>query len=227
MFCRAERTTSEPVAGSVHRLRRTALVSFGRRVRRGTVRVDPDQAHEQNTVFTDPSHHQPVPRVSHGAAQPGAEQRSREVAGPVHRAVRVHHGHQSPGGHGQVPELSKVRTERGHYPRVVRHRFAGNVGFHKSRIAVRVGRQSAVRENDQPVHNHQKQVSGHTGRGGQRKGNNNIVLFDCAMISSEMFRREIVNCYHPSKQYHCFRFINHNKMHGVMLCDQLTKILII
>lgn len=170
MFCRAEGAANEPVAGSVHGIRRASLVFLGRDFCRGVKRVDPHKAHHRHALHADPAVHKFVPDIFDGAAQPGAQQRTRKINGRVHRTVRVHHGHQSAGGHGQVLELPQIRTERGDRTRTVRHRYAGTVGFHESHIVVRHGRKSSVHENVRPVRHRPQQIVRHTGRSGQQEG---------------------------------------------------------
>lgn len=172
MFRRAQVAANEPVAGDIHGVRRAALVLSGRRVRRGAERVDADTAHDRQTVLGHPAGRQPVPRVPDGAPQPFAAQRFREADGRVHRPVRLYHGHQPPGGHGQVPELPKVRAGRGHRAGTVRHRYAGAVGLQQSPTAVRLRRQSAVRENVRSFFDRSQQIPRHTRRSGQQTGNN-------------------------------------------------------
>lgn len=170
MFCRAKSPTDEPVASGVHCVRRAALVLLGRRFRYGAERVDTHQAHYRHAVQSSVAGHKRVPGIPDGAAEPGAEKRAREADRRVHRHIRVRHGHQPPGGHGEIPELPEVRTERGHRRRAVRHRHAGAVGFNQHHSAVRDRRQPAVRENVRSVSHRREQNLRHPRRSGEKEG---------------------------------------------------------
>lgn len=171
VFRRAEGAPDEPVASSVHRIRHPTVVLPGRHVCRGPERVDPDKADHGQPVQPDHTGREPVPNIPDGAAHPGAAERPGEADGPVHRAVRVHRGHQPPSGHGQVPQLSQVREERGHHAGAVQHRYAGAIGVREPPDTLRERRPPAVPENGQTVRERGQQIVRHTGRSGQQKGN--------------------------------------------------------
>jgi len=162
VFRRAQGATNESMAGYIHGVRRASLVLFSRLVCRGPERLDPYTAHNQQTVHAHPAVHKLVQGFLDGAPEPGAEQRFRTADGRLHRPVRVHHGHQSAGGHGQVSELSEIRAGRGHRAGTIRHRHASAVGFQQSHTAVRVRREAAVREDVRSIYNRPQQVLRHT-----------------------------------------------------------------
>jgi len=162
VFRRAQGATNEPMACYIYGIRRATLVLFGRRVYRGSGRMDPNTAHNQQTVHSHPSVHKLVQSFLDGTPESSAEQRFRTVNGRLHRPVRVHHGYQSASGHGQVSELSEIRTRRGYRARTVRHRYAGAFGFQQSDNTIRVRRKTAVREDVRSIFHRQQQVLRHT-----------------------------------------------------------------
>jgi len=155
VFRRAQGATDESMARDIYGVRRAALVLFGRFVCRSSECVDSHTAHDKYIVLAHTSGHKLVQSFLNGAAQSSAEQHFRTSNGRVHRSVWVHHGYQSASGHGQVSELSEIRTGRRHRARTVRHRHAGSVGFQQPHIAVRVRRKTGVRENVRSIFNYQ------------------------------------------------------------------------
>lgn len=162
MFRRAQGATNESMACYIYSVRRAALVLFGRLVSRGSGRLDLNTTHNKQTVHPHSSVHKLVQGFLNGAPESSAEQRLRTVDGRLHRSVRIHHGHQSASGHGQVSELSEIRTGRRYRARTIRHRHASDFGFQQSDIAIRVRRKTAVRKDVGSIFNRQQQVLRHT-----------------------------------------------------------------
>jgi len=162
VFRRAQGATNESMACHIYGVRRAALVLFGRLVYRGSGCMDPYTAHNKQTVHPYPSVHKLVQSFLNGAPESSAEQHFRTADGRLHRSVRVHHGYQSASGHGQVSELSKIRTRRRYRARTVRHRNASDIGFQQSDNAIRDRRKTAVRKDVRSIFNCQQQVLRHT-----------------------------------------------------------------
>jgi len=167
VFRRAQSTTNEPMACYIYGVRRAALVLFSRLFYRGSDCVDRHTSHDEHTICTHRSVHKLVQSFLNGAPESCAQQRFRTVNGRLHRPVRVHHGHQSASGHGQVSELSEIRAGRGHRARTIRHRHASAVGFQQSHTAIRVRRETSVRKDVGSIFNRQQQVLRHTRRSGE------------------------------------------------------------
>lgn len=162
MFRRAQGATNESMARNIYGVRRAALVLFSRLVYRCSECLDSYTEDNKQTVHSHPAVHKLVPSFLDGAPESSAEQRFRTVNGRLHHPVRIHHGHQSASGHGQVSELSEIRAGRGHRARTIRHRHASAVGFQQSHTAIRVRRETAVREDVRSIFNRQQQVLRHT-----------------------------------------------------------------
>jgi len=156
VFRRAQGATDESMAGYIYGVRRATLVLFGRFIRCSFECMDSYTAHDEHTVHAYTSDHKFVQSFLDGAAQSSAEQHFRTFNGRLHRSVRIHHGYQSASGHGQVSELSEVRTGRRYRARTIRQRYASAIGFQQPHIAIFVRRETGVRENVRSIFNHQQ-----------------------------------------------------------------------
>jgi len=108
VFRRAQSSTNEPMACYIYGVRCTALVLFSRLVYHGSERVDAHTAHNKHTVYPHRFVHKLVQSFLNGTSESCTEQRFRTVNGRLYRPVRIHHGYQSAGGHGEVSELSEI-----------------------------------------------------------------------------------------------------------------------
>lgn len=156
MFRRAQGATDESMAGYIYGVRRASLVLFSRFIRCSFECVDSYTAYDEYTVHTHTSVHKFVQSFLDGATQSSTEQHFRTFNGRIHHSIRIHHGYQSASGHGQVSELSEVRTGRRHRARTIRHRYASTIGFQQPHIAIFVRRETGVRKNVRSIFNHQQ-----------------------------------------------------------------------